>query len=713
MKQRISLGQAAKEGIMVERKGQFRKVMKNRRFFARLLCLFILSLPLFLGPFVDLALNPLSSSLPCAVADAADQGQPEASRFEMEEVVVTATMIEEPIREIPKNVTVITREDIEQASSNNVVDLLAREANINLLSFFGTDKSASVDIRGFGQTGVSNVVVMVDGFRLNPPDLAGPDFSSVPLDQIERIEIVRGGGSVLYGDGAVGGVINIITKKGPRKTGARLLTSYGSYDAFDGAASLGGQLHGLSGSLDGSYYDSEGYRDNGGLRKKDGSAKLSYDVNDRLGLAWGASYHKDKQGFPGGVPLEDVDSRGKRTESSSPNDFGETTDKRVSGIVEAKAGPLGVLRFSTGYRQRDNDFIIGFTPLLSKGEQTDTIDEDTWTLSLGLTKPYELLGRKHKLLLGADYYRTDYVTERIGQRTKKDSDIGDLGLFVMNEWKLLTPLTFSLGYRHNTYDSTIRTSRLVRSGEDVKWERSDKSDEDWKNQAFETGIVYNMGTMATLFASYASSFRVPNVDELALSEDDLKPQEGKHIDVGLRGFIGDLFEFSLTLFQIDIKDEIFFDSINQVNRNFDDDTRRRGIETEVKCYPIDILYLWANYTYMQAKFEERDTDVPLVPRHKASLGVEWTILEPLRLAVTGTWVGSRFDGNDESNEEFKKVDGYKVFDAKLTYTHGPLRVFGGVNNIFDELYSTVAFSEIYYPMPTRNYYVGVEWRFGG
>ncbi len=135
----------------------------------------------------------------------------------MEEVVVTATMIEEPIREIPKNVTVITREDIEQASSNNVVDLLAREANLNLLSFFGTDKRASVDIRGFGATGVSNVVVMVDGFRLNPPDLAGPDFSSVPLDQIERIEIVRGGGSVLYGDGAVGGVINIITKKGPAK----------------------------------------------------------------------------------------------------------------------------------------------------------------------------------------------------------------------------------------------------------------------------------------------------------------------------------------------------------------------------------------------------------------------------------------------------------------------------------------------------------------
>jgi iron complex outermembrane receptor protein len=691
---------------MVKRMGQSKNSMNNRNLLSRFLWLLILGSPLLLGPCEDVELKVLSSFIPCAMADASDQRQTEGGRFEMEEVVVTATMIEEPIREIPKNVTVITSEDIAQASSNNVVDLLAREANINLLSFFGTDKRSSVDIRGFGQTGVSNVVVMVDGFRLNSPDLAGPDFSSVPLDQIERIEIVRGGGSVLYGDGAVGGVINIITKKGPKKSEARILTSYGSYDAFEGATSLGGQFQGLRANLDASYYDSDGYRDNGGLRKRDGSAKLSYDVNDRLSLSWGASYHEDKQGFPGGVPLEDVDSKGKRKESSSPNDFGETTDKRVSAAMEAQAGPLGVLRFNSGYRWRDNDFIIGYTPLLSKGEQTDTIDEDTWSFNLVLTKPYEFLGRKHKLLLGTDYYQTDYVTERIGQRTKKDSDINDLGPYVMNEWRLLKPLTFTLGYRYSIYDGTIRTSRLVRSGGDVKWERSGKSDEKWKNQAFETGIVYELASAATLFASYASSFRTPNVDELALSEGDLKPQEGKHIDVGLRGFVGDLLEFSLTLFQIDIKDEIFFDSINQVNRNFDDDTRRRGIETEVKCYPIDILYLWANYTYMQAKFQEQDTDVPLVPRHKASFGMEWTIVQPLRLALTGTWVGSRFDGNDETNEEFKKLDGYKVFDAKLTYTRGPLRVFGGVNNIFDELYSTLAFSEIYYPMPTRNYYVG-------
>jgi iron complex outermembrane receptor protein len=133
-------------------------------------------------------------------AEEAQQAVEGRARFELEEIVISAAPIEERVQDIPKNVTVITSDDIAQAPSNNVVDLLAREANINLQSLFGHDKDAGVDIRGFGETAVSSVVVLVDGFRLNPPDLSGPDFTSVPLEQIERIEIVRGAGSVVYGD---------------------------------------------------------------------------------------------------------------------------------------------------------------------------------------------------------------------------------------------------------------------------------------------------------------------------------------------------------------------------------------------------------------------------------------------------------------------------------------------------------------------------------
>lgn len=635
----------------------------------------------------------------------------EMTRFELEEIVVTATRIEEPIQNIPRNVTVITSEDIEQASSNNVVDLLARETNLNLLSLFGNDKGAVVDIRGMGQTSGSNVVVMVDGFRLNPPDMAGPDYSSVPLDQIERIEIVRGAGSVVYGTGAVGGVINIITKKGQPEAQARVYASYGSYDTFDARASYSGRIKEIGFSINADYYDTEGYRDNGFFGKKDVGGRFGYDLTDNIGLSLNASYHKDNYGLPGPVGIDDIDSKQRRTLTNHPEDSGETTDNRVIGGIEADLGDWGFLRVNGGYRFRDNRFVLGFTPLKPKEEQTSHIDEDTRILDLSLIKEYELLELPHKFQFGMDSFETEYISERLDQNERKNSIVKSFGLFMMDQWSLRDDLTFHLGYRYNIYDGTFRNDEHKNFGGAWRWVNGDEFEKKWKNNAFSAGLVYLLSDETTFFTSYATSFRVPNVDELALADDDLRPQTGDHIEIGSRHRIGHIAELSVTLFHIEIEDEIFFDWGIQINRNYDQKTKRQGMEADVKVYPTDFLYLWGNYTYMSARFEESNTFVPLVPRYKASAGAEWHIFKPLLLAITGTWVGSRFDGNDENNDSFKELERYKVFDCKLAYTYKDLKIFAGVNNMFDELYSTVAFSEAYYPMPTRNYYTGLKWTF--
>jgi outer membrane receptor protein involved in Fe transport len=201
------------------------------------------------------------------------------------------------------------------------------------------------------------------------------------------------------------------------------------------------------------------------------------------------------------------------------------------------------------------------------------------------------------------------------------------------------------------------------------------------------------------------------VDELAQAEGELQPQEGSHIDVGARVRYRKWLEWAVTLFHIEIDDEIFFDGNVELNRNFDDTTIRRGIETDIRLSIMDAIYLWGNYTYTHAKFDNRDTRVPLVPEHMARGGIEWQIREPLMVSVTGTYVGPRFDGNDEDNNRFDKLDGYSVWDAKVIYQKKGLKVFAGVNNIFNELYTTVAYSEVTYPMPERNFYGGVEWSF--
>ena len=181
----------------------------------------------------------------------------------LDEVVVTATRDAEEIRKIPANVTVITQEGIEQSNSQNVVDLLKDQVDVVVRDFYGNGKTASVDIRGFGETGTLNVLVLVDGRRVNDIDLSGVDWTQIPLDQVERIEIVRGSGSVLYGDNATGGVINIITKRPEKPFSAQAEGVAGSYGYYKGGASAGGKWGPLSAIFSASYQDTDGYRENG------------------------------------------------------------------------------------------------------------------------------------------------------------------------------------------------------------------------------------------------------------------------------------------------------------------------------------------------------------------------------------------------------------------------------------------------------------------
>jgi TonB-dependent siderophore receptor len=639
------------------------------------------------------------------------------SRFQMEEVVVTATGLEEEVREVARNVTVITADEIAQSPSNFVPDLLSRETNVTLQSLYGTDKQAVVDIRGMGQTTASNVLVLVDGFRLNSPDLAGPDFSSVPIDDIERIEIIRGAGSVIYGSGAVGGVINIITKRGKIEPTARPYASYGSYDTFDGRVSGSGQVENLELSLNADYFDTDGYRENGGLRKKDFGARLGYDATEHIGgdllkgvlFTLSGSYHKDKQGFPGGVPIEDIDSESERTKASTPNDGAETEDNRVQGGFEVDFGSFGVLTLNGGLRHRDSDFIFGFTPLKPKEDQTSQLNEDTQQFDFGYTKEYSLWGLDNTFQFGTDYYYTDYYSERIDQRERKNSQIDSLGFFFTNRSSLGEKFSFDIGYRYNIFKGTFRNDDLVDfSGDDI-WVNGEEFDRNFYDNAYNIGMVYAPAKSTSLYTSFATSFRIPNVDEFALAEEELKPQNGWHVDLGVRQQFKDLVELSLSLFYFEIGDEIYFDADARENRNYEDTTQRFGVETSLKYYPTDWLYLWGNFTLMDAKFKQTGDQVPLVPSYTAKLGTEWRIFDPLLLALTGTFVGSQFDGNDITNDRFAKLNPYQVFDAKLTYTFKKFKVFGGVNNIFNELYETVAFSESYFPMPTRNYYAGLSW----
>src|SRR4030043_669404 len=199
----------------------------------------------------------------------------------------------------PANVTVITREEIEKSNSQTVIDLVRTEVGVVVRDYYGNGKKASVDIRGFGETGPLNTLVLVDGRRVNEIDLSGVDWTQIPIDQVERIEIVRGAGSVLYGDNAVGGVINIITKRPQKPFSAKGEVIRGSYLYHKESGSVGGKWGPFSAILHADYSSTEGYRENGFLRYKDVGGKIIYDVNENISFNFNGNLHKDDTGMPG------------------------------------------------------------------------------------------------------------------------------------------------------------------------------------------------------------------------------------------------------------------------------------------------------------------------------------------------------------------------------------------------------------------------------
>jgi len=628
------------------------------------------------------------------------------SHFQLDEIVVTAAKVEEPVKKTPRNVTVITAEDIAEAPSNNIIDLMSREVGINVRSLQGSDRQAVIDIRGMGATAASNVVVLVDGVKLNSPDLSGPDLSSISLDQIERIEVVRGSGGVLYGDGAVGGVVNIVTKKGIIGTQVSASATYGSYDTTDIWAAVRGGYKDLSYSLNGALYDSDGYRDNGFLKRGDAAGTLGYSLGDYLTFNLAGSFHVDEYGLPGPVSIDDMDSATDRVKTNYPEDDGETQDSRLSFGIDIETESFGYLKIKRGYRSRENDFIIGYSPIIEKEDQVSEIDEQGKSFLLTYDKSYTLFSREHSILLGADHYFIDYIREEAPNGPRKNSQSDNLGFFINNRWSLTDKTLFQLGYRGNRYEGRYRTDQLVSFPEGKRWVNGDEENRDWYNDAWDLGLTYAHSKQLSLFASIATSFRIPNVDELAESVEDLRPQEGLHLDAGGRFGFMDTLELTVTLFNLVIEDEIYY---SELNRNYEDNTVRRGIEADLRYQMTRSLYFFGNYTYTNARFEESDTVVPLVPKNMASAGLEWRVYNPLKLSLNGTLVGERYDGNDIDNTTYEKLDPYLVCDTRATYLYRRFKVFAGINNMFDEMYSTVAYSEAYYPMPGRNCYAGVAW----
>lgn len=288
-----------------------------------------------------------------------------------DEVVVTATRFKEPQQDFPIGVTVITADDIARSTAQTLPQLLSLQQGIQIRDASGSPDQ-QVDMRGFGITGDQNTLVLLDGQRLSENELTGARWSSVPIASIDRIEVLRGSGAVLYGAGATGGVINIITKS-PQANAATgqasvLGGSYGTYQV-QGGASAGGEN--VAANVYASYYGSDNYRENNRVTQTNGNADLRwFDATSALSVkVFGGEQNLD---LPGALTAAQI-ARNPRA-AATPNDSSTLSGwgTILSGLEHIGDGELAL---DATYRNRDTNASILF---LGNTFNTQT-DVNIWT----------------------------------------------------------------------------------------------------------------------------------------------------------------------------------------------------------------------------------------------------------------------------------------------------------------------------------------------
>jgi iron complex outermembrane receptor protein len=634
----------------------------------------------------------------------------------LEQVVVTGTRDVQEIRNIPANVTVITREEIERSNSQTVIDLMRSEVGVVVRDWFGNGKKAGVDIRGFGETGLLNTLVLVDGRRVNEIDLSGVDWTQIPIDQVERVEIVRGAGSVLYGDNAVGGVINIITKKPEKPLSAKVEGVIGSYHFNQESGSVSGKWGPLSAILNAGYHSTEGYRDNGLLRAKDVGGKVVYDLNDNMSFNLSGAFHRDKQGLPGGLTQDQIDQLSRRA-TLNPDNQASTDDGYGIFGIRAKLWDWGRAEMDFSYRHREFENFLDFPASFY------TYQDDRRLRTWGVTPKYILekpIGNfSNKLTLGFDFYQSDSVVDSemifFGFPSVNRSEVEkrSTGIYLLDEFSILSNLILSLGYRHEwvKYKVFQETPKA-------------KDETTGREPAYNLSIDYLFGKKSSAFFSFKHSFRFPVSDELILVfptfkvNPIIKPQTGYHYEAGVRHFFLEWIETNLTLFWIDLHNEIFFNPATFTNENYPK-TRRQGIELGVKVKPLKWLSFWGNYAYIRPRLREDSfsgNDIPGVARHKGTLGGDFDFGKGFLLNTRLNIMGSRYFISDWANQ-VDRLDEYYTVDAKFSYSWKGLKAFIGVNNLFNRKYAEYAVTnatgtaQSFYPSPERNFFGGVSYTF--
>ena len=608
--------------------------------------------------------------------------QDSISLTSLNDVVITATKFAKSQSETGKVLTIINEAELAKSSGKDLPQVLNEQAGLFIngsVSSPGKDKS--VFLRGAKG---EYTVILIDGIPLNDPSSIGGgayDLRMIPLDQIERIEILKGNQSTLYGSNAIAGVINIITKKEGRKklSGVGSL-GYGSFNSLRGSLSVSGASDLMDYSIGATHYSTDGFSEaaerSGDNFEKDGTTQNGFQANVTIKATKQFSVQpyfrfSDFDGkYDGGTFLDNS----KNSYRSSFQNYGAIADYKLN---------KGNLH---GY--------YGF-------DKTNRVFVDS---SYGFTSTYKYYGRVHhgelflnydiakniQLLSGVSWQRLKMLDEWTSEKNPSSTLISPYASLFLKNWN---GFSAELGGRWNHH--------------------SQYGD----NFTFSINPSYMVKENAKLFFNLSSGFKAPSLQQLYGQfgpNPDLKPEKSTSTELGAQFFIQQKGDVRIVGFTRNIRDLIFYtfpDGYINQRKQLD-----KGFDVEASWRFSAKARLKVFYSYVEGKTEQNSTETQKVlyriPKHSVGLNASYSPLPDWNISVNYKFIGARkdlfYNGDTFLNEEVN-LDSYHLlgFYTDYSFLKGKLKVFVDAKNILNQKYYEVYG---YSPLPASvNAGVSLRW----
>lgn len=597
---------------------------------------------------------------------------------ELDPTVVTANRAATPLSEVGAAVTVFRQADLERRQSRFVADLLREVPGVSISQTGALGGFSSLRIRGASGF---NTLVLIDGVEVSDP--SGPqtefDFAHLLASEVESIEVLRGSQSTLYGGDAVGGVVNIVTRRGQGPVRQRAHAEVGGFKSARFGYGASGGFTGGGFALQFDRLVSSGFsaadERNGNIeddhaRNSSVTGSVDLDVADNLGLTASFRSVDVKNEFDGFPPptftLRDDDLRSEVTQRSG----------RLAGTLSLMDGRL-VNLLGVGYaiNTRDN-FRAGVPNFFADGRRLKFDYQGNYTLDTD-----------NRFVFGAESEREGLETD-----TRSDTDVSIAGVYTQYQFRPWQPLTLTLGGRLDSHE-TFGEYDTYRA-----------------TAAYRTPLAG-----LRLRGSYGTGFRAPSLFELfaaPFGNASLQPETSRSWDAGVDyRFAGDAVELSLGYFDLRIEDRIAF--LGGPGPNYfqvPGRTNSDGIEASLRWQPLPALAFLASYTYIETRDSSDGSRLARVPRHVVTGNANYRFLDGRAgINLNARYVASNADFNfDLFPSPLVPLKDYFLAGLALSYSvNQALDARLRLENVFDRDYQEV----FGYGVAGRAAYAGVVLRF--